>query len=327
MTKEEFVEMIFVQGGLFKLREECSVSNPDSFKKKFIKEKIKQLKAELIEISNNSDDNDWRESIIQEELNYPRVSFNFDIPVYSFYIAKYLTTQEQWMETMGDNPSKFKGKKKPVESIKWYDACEYCNRLSEKFGLQKVYEISEDDVSFEIKVIQIDAANGYRLPNHIQWIYAATGGRKKEEQLKYFEETKWKKIGWFYDSCVREMSLNAFFRKEGTRSVGKKAPNLLGIYDIFGNVDELCGDCKWTYEYADQILDCVERKVKISEMKGPDYGEKVYALGGSWRTYCPELSYDNLNISDSKSNINSYLVNKTSFREDLGFRVALPVIS
>lgn len=56
-----------------------------------------------------------------------------------FYMAQYETTQKQWKEVMGSNPSYFTGDNLPVESVSWNEVIEYCNKLSEKEGLIAVY--------------------------------------------------------------------------------------------------------------------------------------------------------------------------------------------
>jgi formylglycine-generating enzyme required for sulfatase activity len=118
--------------------------------------------------------------------------------------------------------------------------------------------------------------------------------------------------------------VKTLFRKEGTRPVGQKMPNLLGVYDMLGNVNELCWDCKWTDEYAKQIAESIFRKVKISEMNGPETGNEVYYLGGSW---CEDESNTfNLCLNYNYFGKETFgnLVDKTDKRDNLGFRVILP---
>ena len=56
------------------------------------------------------------------------------ISISSFWIGKYEVTQEQWVAVMGSNPSKFKGRTNPVESVSWHDAQEFVRRLNAKEG-------------------------------------------------------------------------------------------------------------------------------------------------------------------------------------------------
>ena len=63
--------------------------------------------------------------------------------VFDIEVCKYLTTQKMWLEVMENNPSGFKGDNRPVETVSWWEVLEYCNRLSEKYGLEPVYDLSK----------------------------------------------------------------------------------------------------------------------------------------------------------------------------------------
>lgn len=64
---------------------------------------------------------------------------------------------------MGENPSHFSGAGLPVDSVTWYDAIEYCNRLSESRDLMPVYTVNGKYVSWDC------TANGYRLLTEAEW--------------------------------------------------------------------------------------------------------------------------------------------------------------
>ena len=55
-----------------------------------------------------------------------------EVTVSDFYIGRYEVTQKEYEEVMGENPSNFEGENLPVENVTWYEAIEYCNKLSEK---------------------------------------------------------------------------------------------------------------------------------------------------------------------------------------------------
>ncbi len=125
---------------------------------------------------------------------------------------------------MGTNPSYFKGDDLPVEQVSWYDAVEYCNRLSRREGLTPVYTGSGSSIRCNF------SANGWRLPTEAEWEYAAKGGNKGR--------------GYEYSGSYRIDDVAWYDSNSGgkTHIVGLKKPNDLGIYDMIGNVYEWCWD-------------------------------------------------------------------------------------
>ncbi len=155
----------------------------------------------------------------QKELMYGLIlveggTFNngkSSITLSSFYIGKYEVTQKEWQEVMGNNPSNFKGENLPVEQITWYDAVEFCNKLSKKEGLAPAYTIIRKEVSFNWH------AEGYRLPTILEWEYAARGGGFSKGH-KYSGSDNIDKVGWYSENSGGT-----------THAIGTKIPNELGI--------------------------------------------------------------------------------------------------
>jgi formylglycine-generating enzyme len=192
---------------------------------------------------------------------------NDEKPIHSvtlsdFYIGKYEVTQDQYEKVMGKNPSYFKdsGKDAPVEQVNWYDAVEFCNKLSEQEGLQKCYSGSGDNIKCDFK------ANGYRLPTEAEWEYAAKGGNQSKGYT-YSGGNSLDEVGWYNDNSRRR-----------THSVKGKYPNELGIYDMSGNVWEWCWD--WYGDYSSSAQ---------TNPHGQGIGSNRVYRGGGWggnRNYC-----------------------------------------
>jgi formylglycine-generating enzyme len=183
----------------------------------------------------------------------------------AFYIGKYEVTQKEWMEVMGNNPSKFKGDSLPVEMVSWYDCVEYCNKRSTKEGLKPYYNIEKnkkdpnngldiDDVKW---LVTTNAdANGYRLPTEAEWEYAAGGGHLSKSYT-YSGSNNVDEVAWYWQNSG-DKPLNGAWSKPAiennhnkTKAVGSRKPNELGLYDMSGNVREWCED--W-YEDAQTTI-------------------------------------------------------------------------
>lgn len=150
----------------------------------------------------------------------------------SFYIQKYEVTQAQFEAIMGYNLSNFTGNpNNPVEQVTWYDALEYANRLSVKEGLLQYYTLTAISGSgtriISATVTENTSANGYRLPTEEEWEYAARGG-KESKNYTYSGSNNYDDVAWVEENNT----IN------GTKAVGGKLANELGIYDMSGNVWE-----------------------------------------------------------------------------------------
>ena len=143
---------------------------------------------------------------------YDREKPTHQVTLSSFSINKYEVTQEEWQIVMGNNPSWFKGAKRPVEKVSWEECQEFIRKLNAMTGCR------------------------FRLPTEAEWEYAARGGNKSHG-YKYAGSNDLKSVGWYDFNCRNE-----------THKVGSKQPNELGLYDMSGNVWEWCQD--WYEEYS-----------------------------------------------------------------------------
>jgi formylglycine-generating enzyme required for sulfatase activity len=136
-----------------------------------------------------------------------------------FWMGETEVTQEMWESVMGENPSKFKGRKLPVENVSWNDCQQYINKLNK------------------------DTPEGYKfaLPTEAQWEYAARAGSTTAYCFGD-AENKLGDYAW-YDANSDRQALE----------VGTKQPNVWGLYDMHGNVWERCSD--WYGDYNGDATD------------------------------------------------------------------------
>lgn len=166
-------------------------------------------------------------------------------PKKNLMVAQTEVTQKLYENVMGENPSFFKGENFPVENVSWYDAVYFCNKLSERDGLEPVYTVygkaSVSDWKYTPHqgeaisgtVFQKKKANGYRLPSTSEW-NAAAGATHK-----YSGSNKIDEVAWFNE--------NSSYRPH---EVAQKKPNGFGLYDMAGNVWEWC----WDYFPGNRLL-------------------------------------------------------------------------
>ena len=161
-----------------------------------------------------------------------------DVTVPQFFMGKYPVTQGQWKAIasrtdlkveldLNPEPSYFKEPYKgidrwqrPVEEVSWYEAVEFCKRLSKL------------------------TRRNYRLPSEAEWEYAC---RARTTTPFHFGETISTDLANYRGTDYRNRSISygkgpkGVFRQE-TTPVGQFPPNAFGLYDMHGNVWEWCAD-------------------------------------------------------------------------------------
>ncbi|MBD2613865.1 formylglycine-generating enzyme family protein [Nostoc punctiforme FACHB-252] len=189
------------------------------------------------------------------------------VSIKPFCMGKYPVTQEQWQAVaalkqvnrkLDPNPSHFKGANRPVEKVSWYDAVEFCDRLSSHTRRQ------------------------YRLPSEAEWEYACRGhtttpfhfGKTITTDLANYRGTDNEEYKW---SGSYGRGPKGIYREETTEVGSFEVANAFGLYDMHGNVWEWCAD-RWHKNYEGAPTDG-------SAWIEPDIeNENSYQLlrGGSW---------------------------------------------
>ncbi len=170
------------------------------------------------------------------------------VEIKPFFMGKFQVTQAQWTAVaslpkvnldLDLFPSMRKGKGLPVEYVSWYDAVEFCARLSQ-------YTERE-----------------YRLPSEAEWEYACRAGTTS---LFNFGEN------------IDDELVNYSYKEGKTTRVGIFPPNAFGLYDMHGNVWEWCADT-WHDNYKDAPTDgsawCSGGDDDFSPLRGGSYSNNL----------------------------------------------------
>lgn len=177
-----------------------------------------------------------------------------------FMLSRFLITQAQWKaiaalpkikRALNLYPSDFEGDDRPVEQIAWFDAIEFCARLTQKTG------------------------HPYRLPSEAEWEYACRAGTTTPF---HFGETITSELANYDGNYVYGAGTAGLYRQ--TTTPKPSIANAFGLSDMHGNLWEWCADA-WhdTYEGAPK---------DGSVWEGEDEVTYRVLRGGAW--YClPEL--------------------------------------
>ncbi|MFW6146743.1 MAG: SUMF1/EgtB/PvdO family nonheme iron enzyme, partial [Planctomycetota bacterium] len=171
-----------------------------------------------------------------------------------YYMAMTEVTQAQWRAVTGTTVGRQRdrhdraralrgeGPTCPMVFVSWNEAAAFCRTLSEKTGRE------------------------VRLPTEAQWEFACRAGTSSRygfgDAAGRLED-----YGWFRANSAGQ-----------ARPVARKRPNAFGLYDMHGNVWELCSDWSESYDVAGHV-----------DPEGPPAGTYRVGRGGSWRgdaTYC-----------------------------------------
>ena len=162
----------------------------------------------------------------------------------AYYLGRYEVTQAQWQAKMGSNPSAWQGENHPVDLVSWNTTQGFCS------------------------------VTGMRLPTEAEWEYAYRAGTSTAFHAMpgYPNGTNDPNlsglIAWHRDNTCSGGS------GCGTRDVGLKAANALGLHDMAGNVWEWVNDWYGNYPASAQ-----------TDPTGPANGTYRVVRGGSWNDF------------------------------------------
>jgi formylglycine-generating enzyme required for sulfatase activity len=157
-----------------------------------------------------------------------------------FYIGKFEVTQQVWRAVMGS------------DTLSSSD-CPTC----------PVFDVKPKNIDVFITKLNQLTGKHYRLPTEAEWEFAAIGG-KASKGFKYCGANSLDAIAWYAPNSGMI-----------THPVGLKQPNELGLYDMSGNVWEICVD--WYqrnyYKHCPKENPCQTKKTMFRLVRG-----------GSWRS-------------------------------------------
>lgn len=189
-----------------------------------------------------------------------------------FRMGRTVVTQRQWREVMGTEPWRYEdldedscgddfcGDDFPAVYVSWDDAVLFCQTLTD----------------LEQETGRLAATQSCRLPTEAEWEYACRAGTTTAYSFGDNPDLLGD-YGWYYGNSDGTM-----------HAVAEKNPNPWGLFDMHGNVWELCSD------WYDATLAGGENwhlrsPVHDTDPVGPSTGSSRVSRGADWchiASYC-----------------------------------------
>jgi formylglycine-generating enzyme required for sulfatase activity len=280
------------------------------------------LKPEMLPVAGNAS---WSNNTEKISVNIP-----------SFKMSKTEVTQAQFEYVMGKNESYFgcgnndnnsyakKGNATsalPVETVNWYGAITYCNKLSLKENKTPCYSVKDaqsNEIDWEGSVTIPTSSDsywnaaycdfskdGYRLPTDSEWEYAARG-KNGADTYTYAGSDDICAVAWYSGNnnttsdCAKPCE-----SVYGPKPVKMKTANNLDLCDMSGNVWE------WTWSGDSDVFPAATPSNAV-QASSPYCGLR----GGRW-----DVGESNCRVSDRFND-----VDPSDWYSDIGFRVAASIV-
>jgi len=231
-----------------------------------------------------------------------------ELPLHNVYVSAFYVDQcevaKAWWDEVYtwaldhgyqfDHPGFGKGADHPVQTVNWYDALKWCNARSERVGLPPCYYTDAARTNI-YKTGALNLSNacvdwlavGYRLPTEAEWEKAARGGVSGHrfpwsdaDTIQHARANYFSSGGYAYDTSPTRDFHPAFMTGDVpfTNPVGYFAPNNYGVYDMAGNVFELCWDAYSATYY---------QSAENYNPHGPSVSQDRWGVvrGGFWGVY------------------------------------------
>lgn len=251
-------------------------------------------------------------------------SANISVITQAYRMSATEITRAQFLAVMGTDPSDTgysSGTTDPVQRANWYHAIAFCNKLSIAEGLTPVYNVATVSDWAGLAYASIPASNntdwnaatanwaadGYRLPTEMEWMWAAMGAtadRSNGYTGTGINTTGYAKAfaGSTGSNAIGDYAWYSVNSGNKTHAAGTKIANELGLYDMSGNVWEWTWDWWGSYPAGTQ-----------TDYRGAVWGTDRVNRGGSWNSLasCCTVAY-------------RYFYNPFSLTYNIWFRVVRP---